>query len=188
MATVEIVPNGDNAYGTAWGGDYTVVDEGSGAIATGFGEEIATGVNGRKEFFNWSTDSAFSGATISQIEFFYHAKKAASGAFIPQLYIGGTAYDGFAPTLTTSYATYSTVWPINPADSAVWESTDINNIVAGFINDNPRGFGNLTVVATTWIIVTYTAGYGNDVIGVASGDISKINGIATANISKVNGV
>ena len=38
--------------------------------------------------------------------------------------------------------------------------------------------------------VTYTeaAGYGNDVIGVDSGDISKINGIATANISKVNGV
>jgi hypothetical protein len=31
-------------------------------------------------------------------------------------------------------------------------------------------------------------GYGNDVIGVASGDISKINGIATADISKVNGV
>ena len=39
--------------------------------------------------------------------------------------------------------------------------------------------------------VTYTAavvGYGNDVIGVASGDISKINGIATADISKVNGI
>ena len=38
--------------------------------------------------------------------------------------------------------------------------------------------------------VTYTeaVGYGNNVIGVASGDISKINGIATADISKVNGV
>ena len=31
-------------------------------------------------------------------------------------------------------------------------------------------------------------GYGNDVIGIDSGDISKINGIATADISKVNGV
>ena len=39
--------------------------------------------------------------------------------------------------------------------------------------------------------IDYTAGvagYGNDVIGVATGDISKINGIATADISKVNGV
>ena len=37
--------------------------------------------------------------------------------------------------------------------------------------------------------VTYTpAGYGHDVIGVDSGDISTVNGIATANISKVNGV
>jgi len=32
------------------------------------------------------------------------------------------------------------------------------------------------------------AGYGNDVMGVASGNIGKINGIATANINKVNGV
>ena len=187
MAAVEIVPNGDNSYGTAWGGDYTMVDEGSGAIATGFGEVISTGINGRKEFFDWTTDAAYSGATISQIEFFYHAKKTGNGAFTPQLYIGGTAYSGTTPTLTTSYATYSTVWTTNPADSAVWESTDIDDIVAGFINSNPRGM-NLTFVATTWIIVTYTVGYGNDVIGVASGDISKINGIATANISKVNGV
>ena len=44
-------------------------------------------------------------------------------------------------------------------------------------------------VSYLYVTVTYVpAGYGNDVIGVASGDISKINGIATANISKVNGV
>ena len=39
--------------------------------------------------------------------------------------------------------------------------------------------------------VTYTeaaAGYGNDVIGVASANISKVNGIATADISRVNGI
>ena len=32
------------------------------------------------------------------------------------------------------------------------------------------------------------AGYGNAVLGVASGNISTVNGVATANISKVNGV
>ena len=41
------------------------------------------------------------------------------------------------------------------------------------------------------LLVTYVeaaVGYGNAVLGVASGDIGSINGIATANISKVNGV
>jgi len=32
------------------------------------------------------------------------------------------------------------------------------------------------------------AGYGNAVMGVASGDIAAINGIATGDIEKVNGV
>ena len=39
-----------------------------------------------------------------------------------------------------------------------------------------------------YIDYTLSVGYGNDVIGVASANISKINGIATADISKVNGV
>ena len=39
-------------------------------------------------------------------------------------------------------------------------------------------------------IIDYTlaVGYGNDVIGVASANIGKVNGIATADISKVNGI
>ena len=192
MATAEIVPNSqDGTSGhSAWTGLYTMVDEGSGAIATGPSEEILTTVNGRKEFYGWSTDPAISGATISQIEFFYHAKKGNNGSFRPQLYIGTTYYNGDIPSLTTSYDTYSTVFTTNPATSAAWTSSDIGAIIAGFININPRGAGNITYVATTWIIVTYTtvAGYGNDVIGVASSDISKVNGIATADISKVNGV
>ena len=38
------------------------------------------------------------------------------------------------------------------------------------------------------VIYTEVTGYGNDVIGVASANIGKINGVATANISKVNGI
>ena len=191
MATTEIVPNAQNnseVNHTLWTGAYTDVDEGSGAINTS--DYITTAINGRREFYDWSTDAAFSGATISQIEFFYHAKNASGGVFIPQLYIGSTYYDGDAPSLTTSYDTYSTVFTTNPSDSAAWESSDIDGIIAGFINNNPRGAGNITYVATTWIIVTYVepTGYGTDVIGIASGDISKVNGIATADISKVNGI
>ena len=35
---------------------------------------------------------------------------------------------------------------------------------------------------------TLSTGYGNAVMGVASGNISAVTGVATANISKVNGV
>ena len=47
------------------------------------------------------------------------------------------------------------------------------------------------IVQQLYITVTYVeaaAGYGNDVIGVASGNIGAIKGVATANISQVIGV
>ena len=193
MATAEIVPNAQNnseVNHTLWTGAYTDVDEGSGAINTS--DLITTNVNGRREYYDWSTEPALGlpGTTISQIEFFYHAKKANNGSFIPQIYNAGTYYNGTTPSLTTSYDTYSTVWTTNPSTSAAWTSGEIDAIIAGFMNTNPRGAGNITYVATTWIIVTYieAAGYGNDVISVASANIGSINGIATADISKVNGV
>jgi len=191
MPTAEIVPNGQDSSESGhgqWTGLYTAVDEGSGNIDTSVSDTIYTRVNNRTEFYDWSTDSAFSGKTISQIEFFYHARKANSGGFTPQIYNSGTYYDGTAPTLTTSWATYSTVWTTNPATSVAWTSGAVDAIIAGFIQDIPRGAANWSYIATTWIIVTYTVGYGNDVNGIASGDISKINGIPTANISKINGV
>ena len=44
-------------------------------------------------------------------------------------------------------------------------------------------------VAKPTLILTYgTAGYSHDVMGVATGDISKVKGVATADIEKVMGV
>ena len=186
MPTVELIPNGNNSYGTAWQNDFTEVDEGSGAINDS--DYIRSAMNDQKEFFNFSTSSDLTGATISQIEFFYRAKKASNGGFIPQLYIGSTAYSGTAPTLTTSWANYSHTWNTNPADSAAWEKSDIDDLVAGFEVDIPRGMGNWSYISATWIIVTYTAaaGYGNSVVGVS--DVATVNGTAVASIEKVIGV
>ena len=186
MATTEIVPNGNNSYGTQWTGDYTNVDEGS--SSPNDVDFNRSAINGHKEFFNFTTDSALIGATISQIEFFYRAKKAGNGGFTPQLYIGSTAYNGTAPTLTTSWANYSHTWTTTPADSAAWETSDIDDLVAGFETDVPRGMGNWAYVSATWIIVTYTAaaGYGNNVAGTDS--VARVNGIAVAAIEKVIGV
>jgi len=53
------------------------------------------------------------------------------------------------------------------------------------------GGGHVLYVDYFKLRVTYTAaaaGYSHDVLGVDSGDISKVIGVATANISKVSGI
>ena len=48
---------------------------------------------------------------------------------------------------------------------------------------------NVHIVQQLYIEVVYVeAGYGHDVIGVASADIGEVNGVATANIDEINGL
>ena len=63
------------------------------------------------------------------------------------------------------------------------EDADLNNTEG---SDAARGIPiNMSVNFT----LTYTlAGYGNNVIGVASANIAKVNGVATADISKIIGI
>ena len=63
------------------------------------------------------------------------------------------------------------------------EDADLNNTEG---SDAARGIRiNMSVNFT----LTYTlAGYGNNVIGVASANIAKVNGVATADISKIIGI
>ena len=52
-------------------------------------------------------------------------------------------------------------------------------------------FARFKRLRTTYVYaeIDYTpAGYGNNVLGVASGDIAEVNDVATANIAKINGV
>ena len=75
--------------------------------------------------------------------------------------------------------------------SSSWTESDINGLRLN-INTSPEDPPNScsAAVVKAYIEVTYTevTGYGNSVMGVASGNIGKINGIATANIGKVNGI
>jgi hypothetical protein len=60
-----------------------------------------------------------------------------------------------------------------------------DNKQKGFINKN----GQIsTLIPYLPKDVVAPTGYGNTVMGVASGNISTVMGVATANISKVNGV
>jgi hypothetical protein len=67
-------------------------------------------------------------------------------------------------------------WDYNNVDPYTGTSFDWGNYV---------DWANLD---THVLAVTYSAGYGNDVNGVASADIGSINGIATGDISTMNGL
>ena len=83
-------------------------------------------------------------------------------------------------TLNGTARTYS-----NPLDvSSAWTYSDLENLSLK-MQKNASVEVRVSYLA---LLVTYETGYGNDVMGVDSGDIANINGIATANISKVNGV
>ena len=122
---------------------------------------------------------------------YVRAKKTGSAGLKIYYYWPSTEYYSSNFLLTTSFADYSYTWSVNPNGSATWSGlVDIMNGRWGIESVIPRGRGQQTSVSAVWLVVDYTlpAGYSNDVIGVASGDIAKVNGIATADISKVNGV
>ena len=78
-----------------------------------------------------------------------------------------------------SYATGTTDWTYQNLE-------DLEIRLDKIFNTQSR---KIVKVSYLYVTVTYTAaGYGHGVIGIDSGDISKVNGIATADISKVNGV
>ena len=73
--------------------------------------------------------------------------------------------------------------------SSAWTDSDLDGL--GLFLTCTGGPPQSHIVQQLYITVTYVeaaAGYGNDVIGVASGNIGAIKGVATANISQVIGV
>jgi len=87
----------------------------------------------------------------------------------------------------SSYETINGTPRLTSDGSAAWTYSDLENLSLRCTKN-----GTIQIYLSYLALeVTYTAaavGYTNDVIGVDSGDISKINGIATADIEKVNGV
>jgi len=75
--------------------------------------------------------------------------------------------------------------------SSAWDATSLDALRLD-INTSPADPPGISMiqVAKAYVEVTYTVavGYGNNVLGIARANISKVNGIATADISKVNGV
>ena len=97
---------------------------------------------------------------------------------------------GFSETVQydahpTSYETINGTSRTTSDGSSAWTYSDLEDLEIKFIKNGT----NLVRVSYLALEVTYVeAGYGNDVLGVDSGDITSISGIAVGNISKVNGV
>jgi len=93
------------------------------------------------------------------------------------------SYDAHRTSYETINGTARTATPIGGS----WTYANLENMEMKCTKD-----GTVEVYLSYLALeVTYTeavAGYGNNVLGVASANIGKINGIATANIEKVNGV
>ena len=124
--------------------------------------------------------------------------------------------DGFVPGDNTTMAGNVTDYSSQPAadfssaglgtqftltlnSTALSDIQSLNTFFVGLISYNhdylnvePSGTGqSFFDVGHTQngIVLDYTlAGYGNDVIGVASADIGEVNGVATANIAEINGL
>jgi len=76
---------------------------------------------------------------------------------------------------------------VNTAGSA-WSYSDLEDVELR-LTKNGAASPDVRITMVN-LLVTYVevTGYGNDVMGVASANIGKVNGVATANIDKVIGV
>ncbi len=95
-----------------------------------------------------------------------------------------TLDDSAFPLYTGTAEQYST-------GTTAWEYSDLEDLqvkLTTIDRANRFYYYKVSYIYAEVDYVAAAAGYTNDVIGIDSGDISKINGIATANISKVNSV
>jgi hypothetical protein len=197
MASLELLPDGDSGT-PQWTptntslDNYEMVDEASHSDDTDY---VSTTIGSQRDIYTFTYNSTLTDTTINSVTIHLRAMKLFGGGLKPFFYDGSYNY-GTSLSLSTLFTNYSYTWSVNPGDSNAWEadSSGTNDIIDGrwgIQSVIPRGRGVGALVSAVWVVVDYTAaavGYGNDVIGIDSGDISKVNGIATADIEKVNGV
>ena len=105
---------------------------------------------------------------------------------------GGMISNGFSThnvSSGNSYSTYSGVAETTFNGTNAWTYGALGDLQIKLDKVLDVTARTILKVSYLYVEVTYVeAGYGNDVIGVDSDDIAKVNGIASANIAKVNGV
>ena len=80
-----------------------------------------------------------------------------------------------------------TVRTVNIAGNA-WSYTDLEKVEMKLTKIGASSPDVRITIVNLLVSYAVAVGYGHDVLGVDSGDISKVVGVATANISKVSGI
>ena len=105
----------------------------------------------------------------------------------------------YTPTLwsdlwasSTYVSSYGNIWTFNAAGRTAVEAALGGDFKFCMLSDDDINYTYNDSIAgfeiTPKLEITYTSGYGNNFLGVASGSIGNVLGVATANIANVMGV
>ena len=192
MATLTLLPDGvtgTNEWQDSGLGAAAHTDVNSDNQATYIREDE----NSHEVTFTFDSPSVtIAGGGVSSwtsVQIFLKAKYTTSGDDDVDVHVYGNSGETITVSGTT-WTTYSTTAKTTWNGSDDWVDSRINGLLVKFNKNGDAANRQALLISYIYAVVTYVApaGYGNDVIGIDSGDISTINGIATANISKVNGV
>tara|TARA_B100001059_G_scaffold86969_1_gene85162 strand:+ start:2714 stop:3268 length:555 start_codon:yes stop_codon:yes gene_type:complete len=184
MATVIIRPSSTTSQ-TGWAAD---------PINTAADNNTSTGVAQNNTTCDWTAvladlDAGLSSATINSFTISANAKAGRAGACVAVMSLIHNTDGIFVSehknwTGTQSTQTTSAINKQQDGSSALTFSY-INNCSVK-IDPNTQGI----TLYELFVTVDYTLpiGYGNDIMGVATANIGKVNGVATASINKVSGV
>tara|TARA_R100000808_G_scaffold10659_1_gene28174 strand:- start:11822 stop:12373 length:552 start_codon:yes stop_codon:yes gene_type:complete len=183
MPTVIIRPSSTTSQ-TGWVAD---------PIGTAADNNTSTGVVQNNSTCNWTAvladlDSGLSGATINSFTISANAKAGRAGACNAWLSLVHNSDGAFAAEVEAWTGTQGT----RTTTARTTQQDGSSALTYAYINDcsvkiDPNNQG--MTLYELFVTVDYTpGGYGNDVIGVASANIGKVNGVATADIDKVIGV
>jgi len=195
MATMILLPDGASGHTLTW-----VANTGTHAEAldddNGDTSYVACSGNGARlivTFANPSVAEAAIDFTQTVSVRFLSSGRSTNRRFPSLVDIAfQTPTAGFSETMSydahsSSYETLNGTARTTSNGSAVWTYANLENLSMK-LTKNATNEIRLSYFALLVTYIPAPVGYGNDVIGVASANISKINGIATADISKVNGV
>ena len=203
MATLNILPMEDVSNSPAWtigtGSDvYAMLDDDDSGHVTSDSSDIEATASGPVCVVKMEDHGLGVGTTINSVTPVIKHNNRGRGTTYEismkilsdagQTYYAestGTQY-GSASWVTTTFTTQST----SDEGSTAWTLGEIDGLRM-YLRLYGMGGGGTVGITYAYFIIDYTAaaaGYGHNVLGVASANISTVNGIATADIKKINGV
>ena len=191
MATMILLPDGSSGHTSHWventGTHHFVLQSDDGDTSY-----VACSAYGRQLILTFANPSVLEASisSITSVRFLSSGRHTGrSGGADVSIAFNAPTF-GFAEAVNynsspTTYETINGTARTTSDGSSAWTYSDLENLQM-----------RMTKVGTDTVRISYLAlevtyveaGYGNDVLGVDSGDITSINGIAVGNISKVNGV